>query len=241
MPLHKPVGQILAMVNFRIRRSRLNTSFTPQSNGDGATYKMSSWWGQAKEEKEQHCPFYSPASSNSSIIITNATGRDDIETAREQSSIFSNRHHPYNKQRVSSHDRKYGIAASKTGLILLFFIFIATFLGFGYYSLLPRFLDLNIDSTPKMDTKGEDNAASKLVIFRTYHDSSWQKKPLYLDAMRVTQQNIPGAKQIVFTDADIDKWMAEYFPPGTPEHAAYYSIHPQWGKLLFYNTYEFSE
>ena len=78
---------------------------------------MSSWWGQAKEEKEQHCPFYSPASSNSSIIITNATGRDDIETAREQSSIFSNRHHPYNKQRDSSHDRKHGIAASKTGLI----------------------------------------------------------------------------------------------------------------------------
>jgi len=83
---------------------------------------------------------------------------------------------------------------------------------------------------PNVSLKGTKEN-EQFVIFRTYRDSSWKNKPLYLNAMRLTQQNIPSATQVVFTDTDIDKWMTEYFPVGTPEHAAYYSIHPSWGKL----------
>jgi len=83
---------------------------------------------------------------------------------------------------------------------------------------------------PNISTNGaKDN--EQFVIFRTYQDSSWKNKPIYLNAIRLTQQNIPSATQVIFTDADIDKWMKEYFPVGTPEYAAYYSIHPSWGKL----------
>ena len=70
---------------------------------------------------------------------------------------------------------------------------------------------------------------SQLVIYRTYRDASWRSKPVYMNAIEVTQQNVPGATQIVFTDADIEKWMEEHFPAGTPEHGAFHSIHPQWG------------
>jgi len=76
-----------------------------------------------------------------------------------------------------------------------------------------------------------DEAGNKtqLVIYRTYRDASWRSKPIYMNAIEVTQQNVPGATQIVFTDADIEKWMEEHFPSGTPEHGAFHSIHPQWG------------